>query len=500
MAHPEVATSLGRVQGRSQGGVDAFLGIPYAAPPVGELRFAPPAPALPFGGVREASVFGPAPPQPDDGLSFELGLLAEHPQSEDCLTLNVWRPAPAGPPRAVMVWIHGGAFQTGTAAGPAYDGAALARRGDVLVVTLNYRVGALGFLRAAGHANFGLLDQIAALRFVQREIASFGGDPARVTVFGESAGAGSIVALLAMPAARGAFARAIIQSAAPEGMLGPDEADERARVLAKALDGDAGDLAWWRALPVERLIAAQARVREPGPRRIGMFFAPVVDGATLPDWPLAALACGEARATELVVGTTADEMSLYHLAPDFAELPEAALPQLVAARLRGPDALARASAVVVGYAQAGETPRERFFALETDASLFFPATRLAEAQSRVQPRTFMYRFTWRSPLPQLGACHALDIGFALGTHARPGLRRFCGDDAAAGRVAHAMMDAWASFAKSGVPSPGAGLAWPTYEATRRATLEIGDPCRVLEAPNEARRRLWAVATAPGGGS
>jgi len=512
MPAPEVATSLGALRGSGTNGAEAFLGIPYAAPPVGALRFEPPQPAPAWRGVRAAVAHGAAPLQAADGLSLELGLLAEHPQSEDCLTLNLWRPAaPALEPRAVMVWIHGGAFASGTAAGPAYQGAALAERGDVIVVSLNYRVGALGFLHlGAGRTNLGLLDQIAALRFVQREIAAFGGDPARVTVFGESAGAGSIVALLAMPAARGLFDRAIVQSAAPAGQLDAPEAAARAQQFGARLGGDARDLAWLRSLPAERLLDAQRQCAESGARRIGMFFAPVVDGETLPEWPMRAIAAGCARDIALVIGTTADEMRLFQLVPGFGAMPEAALAPFIASKLPRPGTagsdrgaraqgddprLATAQRILAAYP--GASALDRFFALETDASLFVPSTRLAEAQARVQRDTWMYRFRWASPLRggALGACHALDVPFALGTHdASPALREFSGAGAAAERVARATMDAWSAFARSGDPAhERVGGAWPRYDAARRATLELGDPCRVVLAPNEASRQLWADA-------
>jgi para-nitrobenzyl esterase len=499
MSRPLVHTSLGALRGASRSGCESFLGVPYAAAPVGALRFEPPQPPAPWRGERDASAHGAAPLQARDGLSFELGLLAEHPQSEDCLTMNVWRPAAAASePRAVMVWLHGGAFASGTAAGPAYQGGALARRGDVLVVTLNYRVGALGFLALGGaRANLGLQDQIAALRFVQREIGAFGGDPQRVTVFGESAGAGSLVALLAMPAARGLFARAIVQSAAPAGQLGAADAAARARQLGEKLGGDVRDLAWLRALPAERILAAQAQCAEAGSRRIGMFFAPVVDGATLPDWPLRAIAAGCARDVALVVSTTADEMRLFQLVPGFGAMPEAALVPFVAAKLAGAREARTAVAQRIVDAYPGAAPLDRFFALETDASLFVPSAHLAEAQSRIRADTWMARFVWASPLRggALGACHALDVPFALGTFdASPALRAFAGDSAAASRVAHATMDTWASFARSGDPTHASlGCAWPRYDAAERATLALGDPCRVVRAPDETRRRLWAAA-------
>jgi para-nitrobenzyl esterase len=495
MSVPSVTTSLGSLRGISQGRVDAFLGVPYAAPPLGPLRFTPPEPPAAWSAVRDARSHGAAPIQPHDGLSLDLGLLAEHAQSEDCLTLNLWRPTAPAEPRAVMVWLHGGAFAGGTAAGPAYQGAALAERGDVIVVSLNYRVGALGFLHlGVGHTNLGLLDQIAALRFVKREIAAFGGDPARVTVFGESAGAGSIVALLAMPAARGLFTRAIVQSAAPAGQLGAPEAAARAQQFGERLGGDVRDLAWLRSLPAKRILAAQAQCAESGARRIGMFFAPVVDGETLPDWPLRAVAAGDAREVALVIGTTADEMRLFQLVPGFGAIPEPALAPFVASKLVGRKELRLATAQRIVAAYQGTNALDRFFALETDASLFVPSTRLAETQARLQRDTWMYRFAWTSPLRggALGACHALDVPFALGTHAdSPALRAFSGTGAAATRVAHAVMDSWAAFARTGDPAhESSGGAWPRYDAAQRATLTLGDPCRVVRAPNEANRRLW----------
>jgi len=195
-----------------------------------------------------------------------------------------------------MVWLHGGAFQTGAASGPVYDGAALANAGDVIVVTLNYRVGALGFLATGvpGGANLGLQDQVAALRWVRDEIGAFGGDPDRVCVFGESAGAGSLVALLAMPSARGLFGRAIVQSAAPEGILSSDQASERARIFATASGASEPTIQWLRSLDSGAIPDFQRACVEPGPRRIGMFFAPFVDGEILPEEPMSAIASGTA--------------------------------------------------------------------------------------------------------------------------------------------------------------------------------------------------------------
>ncbi len=494
--YPCVRTTRGDVRGCASGGVQRFLGIPFAAPPLGDLRFAAPMPPERWAGELAAMAYGPGPIQPVDGLSKTLGLLDDFQQSEDCLTLNLFVPEAEGDARAVMVWLHGGAFQTGTASGPVYDGAALARAGDVIVVTLNYRVGALGFLatEAPDGANLGLQDQVAALRWVRDEIAPFGGDPDRVCVFGESAGAGSLVALLAMPSARGLFSRAIVQSAAPEGILSFDEAAERARIFAIAGGGSEPSIEWLRSLDARAIPDFQGGCAETGPRRIGMFFAPFVDGEILPEEPMSAIASGAAADVELVIGTTAQEMQLYHLSPGFADVPEALLPRYLAGRIGGsePDVLERAAVLLEAYADSELEGLDRFFELETDASLFTPAARLAEAHAAHQPQTFMYRFDFRSPLEggKLGACHALDIAFALGNTDR--VAHFAGRGAATRRLSALMMEAWSSFARTGDPSTRA-CRWPRYAATDRATLILDDPCHVVHAPNESRRCAWAHA-------
>ena len=497
---PCVEIGLGRLRGRASGGTRRFLGIPFAAPPVGPLRFAPPAPPLPWSGLREADRFGPAPIPRIDDLSLELGLLVAHPQSEDCLHLNVFAPdaEPSQGLRPVMVWLHGGAFASGTAAGPVYDPSRLAREGDIVVVTLNYRVGALGFL-GVGSPNVGLQDQMAALRFVRDEIAAFGGDPGNVTVFGESAGAGSIVALLATPGARGLFRRAIVQSAAPDGMLSREEADLRVGIFCKAA-GDPGlDLDGLRRLAPEEILKAQVLCQEPGPRRIGMFFAPVVDGELLPERPLDAIARGCARDVELIIGTTAHEMQLYHLSDLFPQVPMEHIPAALAPGLPGPRdrAIAAAKELMRFYEGPELADENRYFAAVTDANLFVPAARLAAQQSRHQSATFMYRFDWTSPMRdgRLGACHALDIPFALGAVDRVPAFAGAGDDALA--VSRAMRAAWVAFARTGSPACAAVGEWPAYEPEGRQTMLIDRICRTVRDPDGEKRRAWALARLEG---
>jgi len=467
---------------------------------VGARRFQPPEPAPAWEGTLDAREPGPAPPQVVEPLSELLGLDFPGPISEDCLRLHVWTPEPGAGGRPVLVWIHGGAFATGCGTAPAYDGAHIAARGDVVVVTLNYRVGAFGFLSlAGGYPNLGLLDQMAALEWVRREIAGFGGDPDRVCVFGESAGAGSIAALLAMPRARGLFRRAILQSPAPDGMLARDEGIARARMLVDRLEGRAPESA-----SMEGLLAAQQACIAAGPHRTGMFFAPVIDGDSLPLRPLDAIARGDARDVEILIGTTEEEMQLYATVPGLGDFPDAILQKIVASRLPGDEAerdAAAARAVSVYRSELGSpSPRDLFFALETDLSLRLPSTRLAADQADHQPHTFMYLFRWRSPMSDghggsLGACHALDLPFTFGALDRPAARRFATGDRPellprARALSNAIVDAWTAFARSGDPShPGVG-SWPAYERSARRTMILGEKCRVEDAPLEARRAVW----------
>lgn len=497
-------------RGVAEAGVLVFRGIRFAEPPVGERRFAPPEPADPPAGEHDATRFAPAPWQETDDLDSVLGTAPRAPLGEDCLALNVWTPGTRGR-RPVLVWIHGGGFASGSTSIPLYDGARLAREADAVVVSLGYRVGALGFLHLGGErTNLGLQDQVAGLRFVREHATAFGGDPDRITVFGESAGAGSVCALLAMPGARGLFARAVVQSAAPDGVLDADEAAERAaRVVAELGVGaeargappDERLLAALRALPAERILAAQAAVQAAGPHRKGMLFMPVVDGHVLPERPLAAVGRGAARDVALVVGTTREEMHLFALRGMGEAVADALLLPMLTAQL-GPeveDAPEAAARVLSGYrrlrAERGEatSPAELFYALQTDLGLRYHSALLAEHQAAHQPDTWMYLFTWPSPLRggALRSCHALDLPFTFGTLDAPGMKEFAGGGERAERLSARLRGAWAAFAREGEPAAPGLPRWPRYAPPRRATLELGDEPRVLEAPGEAERALWA---------
>jgi len=488
----EVETSYGKLRGEVRGAHLAFLGVPYAQPPVGELRFAAPRASAAWSGVRDARVFGPSAPQ--DPLAAP-GFKAEGPESEDCLYLNVYTPGADQAQRPVLFWIHGGGFSHGSGTQPSYDGGPLAERGDVVVVSINYRLGALGYLFLGRHggdawgaaANAGQLDQIAALGWVCDNIAAFGGDPAQVTIFGESAGAAAVCTLLGMPAARGLFAKAIAQSGTANRLR---DADTQAVVTTQYLrrlgieDADPKRL---RDAKVEQLLRAQ------GPRGP---LSPLVDGASLPVRPLAAVRDGQTRQIPLLVGTNRDEQKLYASVPR-TKIDDDQITALVAEQIpRG--ASERADEVVRVYRKSRELrnlPSQNhdiLDAVQTASRFRIPATRLCEAQVVHQSQTYLYQFDWESPARrgELGACHGLEVPFVWGTVGKNGNPRFTGVGPEAEVLSEQMMDAWIAFAKTGDPShPGIG-SWPAYTADTRHTMVFGRDCGAQAAPFEEERALW----------
>lgn len=511
---PTVEISSGRLQGSEESGLHVFRGIPYAAAPVGARRFLPPQPVEPWAGVRDAERHGAVAVQPPDFISNLLGLEAQ-PMSEDCLSLNVWTPGLDAARRPVMVWVHGGAFAMGSGSRQLTDGAALARRGDVVVVSLNYRLGAFGFLHLAGlgadaslaTSNLGLLDQIAALEWVQREIATCGGDPDNVTVFGESAGAISVAMLLAMPRARGLFRRAILQSGSAN-LAAPAERGTRVALeFLRHLDLTAADLPRLRDVPAEQLLQAQLQLMMAPPSDCGgMPFLPVIDGDTLPADPFELIAAGASRSVDVLVGTTRDEMKLFDLIdPKAATLDEAALLRRAERILPGVDArgASLAQCAVDTYREAraarGQAvdPPVLWCAIESDRVFRYPGMRLAELQVAQQAAAYAYLFTWPSPFQggRLGSCHALEIPFVFGTTENPHVVPFAGGGAEARRLTERMQDAWIAFARCGNPQQGDLASWPRYDPPQRATMVLDRECGAVNAPYEEERRFWAQIAA-----
>ncbi len=510
----DAITGLGVVRGRLLRRLDrplvAFRGIPFAEPPSGPHRFAPPRPALPWPGVRDALSYGATPPQVGGPLLELLGTAATTSFDEDCLTLNIWTPGVDHRRRPVMVWIHGGAFISGACSGTIYDGARLAARGDVVVVTFNYRVGALGYLHLAADnaeggpvcTNLGLQDQIAALRFVRDQIAAFGGDPDRVTLFGESAGAGSICALLAAPSARGLFHGAIVQSGAPDGFLTPGEADERTAHLLATLGISRGAL---RDVPISALLAAQQKCASERAWKTGMYFAPVVDGEILPERPMAAVRAGRAARVPLILGTTRDELQLFKFGARPVELADEIVIRVLTESIPGlgDDGRPRAAAVLDIYRRERTARGESLagidlmYAVQTDLAMRGPAIRMAEHHVAHQPATFMYLFDWPSPAEhgELGSCHALDVPFTFGNLDVPGIAALTGAGEVPERIAEDVMDAWTAFAHRGRPHCDRLGPWPAYGARTRETMILGANSRCVRAPREAERSALAAVVA-----
>src|SRR5712692_9317 len=417
-----VRTRQGVVRGSMVEGVATFKGIPYAAPPFGSNRFQPPRPAESWDGVREAFSYGPTVPKPPYFPPFDTLLAEPVIEGEDCLNLNIWTPDLGRVGLPVMVWIHGGAFTNGSSAVPDYDGSRFARDG-VVCVTINYRLGADGFLWLGdGVANLGLLDQVAALRWVQENIEAFGGDPTRVTIFGESAGAFSVATLMAMPRASGLFQRAVLQSGAGHHVISTETAGLIGRNLCQKLGVPATREAL-AAVPISRFVDAQAELAaelamRPDPTRWGevaangMLFEPVIDGDVVGDRPINAIAAGIGAGLDLLIGTTAEEWR-------FFMVPTEAIDRVTETQLQGLAArrgLDPAQALpTYRAAQPTAPPGDLVAAIVTDWFFRIPAIRLGETQARNGGAAFLYEFAWRSPLydGRLGACHALEIPFVF---------------------------------------------------------------------------------------
>ncbi|MGX6448938.1 carboxylesterase/lipase family protein, partial [Patulibacter sp. S7RM1-6] len=469
---PVVTTSRGAVRGVVEDDVAIFRGIPYAAAPVGERRFAAPEPAPAWADVRDATAYGPTPSKPRYAPPFDAMLSDPVIPGEETLNLNVWTPrAEAGAGRPVLVWIHGGAFRSGTGAVGTYDGRAFARDG-VVCVTINYRLGMDGFgLLPDAPDNRGLLDQIAALEWVRDEIAAFGGDPDRVTIAGESAGAMSCVTLLAAERARGLFRGVIAQSGAGHHVQSRDSAKRVAAELGRRLDV-APTAAGFGGVDVERFIAAQLelatevsstdRASWGAVGLDGMAYEPVLDDVLVPRRPIDALADGAGAGVPLLIGTNLEEYR-------FWMVPLGVLPHVTA------DALAPAAAVYGAGPEVADryadepTPGQGLEQLITDWFFRVPALRAAEAQAAAGTAAHVYEFRWRSPVldGELGAAHAVEIAFPFDRLADESGWGMIGPDAPQA-LADEMHAAWVAFVRDGDPG------WPAYApATRRVRIFDG---------------------------
>lgn len=487
-----VDTGGGRLRGYFSDGISVFKGVRFAAPPFGPNRLLPPRSVEPWDGVRDALTFGPKSPQ----VAYPPGIADSIPElvgsGEDCLTLNIWTPhiGPAGLP--VMVWVPGGMFEFhATGATPFYDGSRFARDG-VVCVTISYRVGAEGFLYLADDvANLGLLDQIAALKWVRENIAEFGGDSGKVTIFGESAGAMSVATLLAMPLARGLFHRAIVQSGNTPKVNSTGTAERIGRRLAELLSIEPTRQAI-AAISPDRVLQGQAKLRDellahPDPAFWGevahsyLPWAPTVDKQTIPEPPIESINAGAAADIDLLVGSNTEETRLFFVVGgSIDQITEENLSAVAGAYGLPADGLNAYRAAYPG-ASAGDL----LSAIQTDWYWRIPAVRMADGHARTaRSSTFMYEFGWSSPQfgGRLGAAHSVEIPFVFDTLGL-GTEPLLGPDPPQS-LATALHKAWVAFAAVG------DCGWPKYDLTRRSTMRFDTVSEVVENPLGSKLALW----------
>ena len=508
MAEPIVETAGGKVRGTAADGIHAFKGIPYGAPTGGANRFMPPLSAVKWAGVRDALAYSghapqlPGRPERRPELRTILGPPDATPEGEDCLTLNVWTPEIGGK-RPVMVWLHGGAFAYGSGNRAVTEGANLARRGDVVVVSVNHRLNIFGFLhlaeiggeRYAHSGNAGMLDQVAALEWVRDNIAGFGGDPANVTIFGESGGGGKVSVLLAMPAARGLFHRAIIQSGATIRV----STRERAAALADAVLKDLGlgrdQCDRLQGVPIERLAAAIAPAsRAVGPRRLPLLdrydFGPVVHGSDLPAQPFDPAAPAIGDDIPLLIGGTKEESGFFLADHDevwHRRLSEASLHARIEA-VAGAEA-GRVLDLYRTFDPQGSR-EDWLIAALTGSNFWIRTVLLADRKAaRRAASVYAYSLDWRSPScdGRLKAHHAMDLPFVFDTTEVPDTTKGA---AGAPELAAAVSAIWARFARTGRPEHPAVPRWPAYTGEERATMILNTECRVTADPDRDARLLW----------
>ncbi len=511
---PIVETTAGKVLGLVDEQVLSFRTIPYADSTAGANRFLPPKPPAAWSGVRDCRDFaGKAPqaglaPVPIPDLANFSGAPDPSPETEDCLSVNVWTPDtdPAAK-RPVMVWFHGGAFSYGNANAPRLRGSRLARRNDVVVVTVNQRLNIFGHLDLSAFGgdayrhsgNAGTLDMIAALEWVRDNISAFGGDPNNVTIFGESGGGGKVSVLLAMPRAAGLFHRAIIQSGAVIRLRTQDRARTLTDCVLRHLGSAGGSIEALQTVSVEALLAAIGPAQAAlGPSPTPLFdrypFGPVVDGDLLPAHPFDPIAPDGSAGIPLIIGDMKDETANF-LASDARvwqrTLTEEQMREKVAA-IAGPDTGRVLD--LYGRLYGHLNPAERLIAITTDCNFRIRSLVLAQRRAaKAAGPVWMYSFEWETPVlgGRLKAPHAMDVPFTFNTL---DLTNATGGSAEAQALSDTMSSVWAAFARNGRPDHPAIPAWPTYDAATRATLILDNPCRIENDPRAEGRMLWQELT------
>ena len=506
----EAETRSGRVRGAVRDGIASFKAVPYGASTVGENRFKPPQPPVPWAGVRDALAYAGQSPQSRAGFARRDELMDfasppdTTPETEDCLTLNLWTPAVGdGGRRPVMVWFHGGAFSFGSANSTRLDGARLASRNDVVVVTVNQRLNIFGFLDLsevggpewAHSGNAGTLDMLAALEWVRDHIAGFGGDPGNVTIFGESGGGAKVSTLMAMPDARGLFHRAIVQSGAAIRLRTRERALRLTELVLRELGIGRGQLGDLQRLPMARLQAAIAPAEQAlGPSPFPLFdrypFGPVVDGSLVPRHPFDPDAPDVSDGIPLLVGDTKDEASLFFAQDDRVWNGTLTDDEYRAAVAKVAGAEADRVASMYERLLPDADPAERLIAALTDSNFRIRSLVMAERRARQGGApTWMYSFAFESRAfdGRLKSPHAFDVPFTFDTiDTLPTIDRT--EDAAA--LGAAMSSTWAAFARTGLPEHPDIPYWPPYTLERRSTLVFDASCHLAHDPGAETRALW----------
>jgi para-nitrobenzyl esterase len=483
-------TAFGKVRGEEIQGVKIFKGIPYGASTAGLNRFMPPADPAPWTGVRDALHYGPSTPQGNPGVPH-AGL----PESEDCLVLNVWTPAlKDGRKRPVLFWCHGGGFVTGSGSSPGTDGANLARRGDVVVVTINHRLNVLGFTYLAefGGSDFassgdaGMLDIVHALRWVRNNIEQFGGDPNTVMIFGQSGGGRKVGTLLAMPSAKGLFHRAVIESGPTIRLVEREQAIRVAEMLLAKLNVPKTQVRDLQKMPVDRIMAAYfAVVKDMGDQdQMTLGFSPTVDGNAVPQHPFHPAASPISADVPLMLGSTRTEMTLLSDAAAFS-LDEAGM-QTRVKKLAAADG----DMLIDLYRKLNPraTPSELFFLIASDYRYGAPVMKIAERRSALgKAPVHLYYFTWETPVEggRLKSPHTIEIPFAFDNVQIS--KQLTGGGADAMALADKVSDAWIAFARTGDPNTSKLPHWPAFNATDRPTMVINNQSKVVNDPIREQR-------------